>query len=220
MAKRVDQVRMASTASNDGQRIGKRGATAEPLRLNGPETRQKLARASFEKSNPFRIRGRRQTAELDQSRDPQSAFHGRDIKSEIDRAHGSLDWTGVHREFDMIAAFGIERDVLTALSGERARPGAGGEDDLVQALRSSRSRHRSRICPLLCASSRSTQVRWNEAPHDLQPCRQSSGSSRRDRSYGPRPGRRRPRPLREAQAPAWRPLRTSAIPVERRVRST
>jgi hypothetical protein len=73
MAKRVDQVRMASTASNDGQRIGKRGATAEPLRLNGPEAREKLADASLQKGNLLWTERCREAAKLDRSGDPQTA---------------------------------------------------------------------------------------------------------------------------------------------------
>ena len=132
MAKRVDQVRMASTASNDGQRIGKRGATAEPLRLNGPETREKLADASLQKGNLLWIERCREATKLDRSSDPQTAGHGRDIEAQIDRADGPVNGTSMHCEFDVVAALGSEGDGIAALLGQRLRPCAGGEDDRMR----------------------------------------------------------------------------------------
>ena len=76
--------------SDDRQRIGKRGAKAEPLRSNGPEIREKLADASLEKGNSLGIERRGEAAKLDRSRDPQTADHRRDIEAEIDRADGPV----------------------------------------------------------------------------------------------------------------------------------
>src|ERR1700722_12023917 len=52
---------------------------------------QQFADASFEKGNPIWVCRREEAAEFDQSRDPQSAVHRRDIKAEIDRTNRSLD---------------------------------------------------------------------------------------------------------------------------------
>ena len=216
MAKRVDQVRMASTASNDGQRIGKRGATAEPLRLNGPETRQKLADASLQKSNLLWIERCREAAKLDRSSDPQTAGHGRDIEAQIDRADGPVDRTSIHCEFDVVAALRIEGDVIAALLGQRLRPCAGGEDDRMRFDRAIAAYQADLSTVLRLQPINAGAFERSAALRARLPV---GGSSRLDRSYGPRPGKKGRRPREEAQAPALRPLRTSAIPVERRVRS-
>src|SRR3984893_12533722 len=121
MAKGVDQVRIASAGSNNGQRIGKRGAKAEPLRLNGAETREKVGVTLPEKGHALWLERCGEAPELDRSRDPQTAGHGRDIEAEIDRADGPFDRTRVRCEFDGVAALRIEGDVLSALLGHRLR---------------------------------------------------------------------------------------------------
>ena len=177
-----------------GSELGSDGRKPSHCDLNGPEIREKLADASLEKGNSLRIERRGETAKLDRSRDPQTAVHRRDIEAEIDRADGPLDRTGIHREFDMVAALRIEGDVVAALLGQRARPGAGGENDRMR-IDSEIATDRAGFvrCPG-APIARRERVETKRRSLPLRP--PAAGSTRRDRRYGQRPEKRRRRPPR------------------------
>ena len=77
------------------------------------------------------IRRQIETAEFDESGDSQAAIHRRHDDSAFVGFDG--DAAEIRRAFggDVVAAFGVERNGMSELPGERRGPGAGRQDQLA-----------------------------------------------------------------------------------------
>ena len=199
-----------------GREVGERRAKAQPLAGWPAEAREELAHATLQICEPPRVGRRRQAAELDGAGDAKPPCHRRHVETEVDRADGPVDGRIVHRELQVIAALGFERDGVARLPGERLRPGSRGNHDVgcLQAKAPGRSGVScGRRSP---AGSHAPAEPRRPAP---LPLREGPASTRPDRSRALLRGSRgRDQSLRAGPVPRPQPRPASAPPGECRAR--